>query len=122
MLGRIGPFEVIRLLGQGVPYLVMTYSRGVSLQKRLNDNGPLEIREIFNKLMAKLTSERFDSAIQVAGLPEDSLAHVQQLSSAPLPVSLVQHTQRRRSDFNVTRTENRHKPGTARPEPYSTER
>ncbi|MCA9139886.1 MAG: protein kinase, partial [Planctomycetales bacterium] len=31
---------------QGVPYLVMTYSRGVSLQKRLSDNGPLEVREI----------------------------------------------------------------------------
>ncbi|MBL8817848.1 MAG: serine/threonine protein kinase [Planctomyces sp.] len=31
---------------QGVPYLVMTYSRGVSLQRRLNDNGPLEVREI----------------------------------------------------------------------------
>ena len=31
---------------QGIPYLVMTYSRGVSLQKRLNDNGPLEVREI----------------------------------------------------------------------------
>jgi len=31
---------------QGVPYLVMTYSRGVSLQKRLNDKGPLEVREI----------------------------------------------------------------------------
>ncbi len=27
-------------------YLVMTYSRGVSLQKRLNDKGPLEVREI----------------------------------------------------------------------------
>ena len=31
---------------QGIPYLVMTYSRGVSLQKRLNENGPLEVREI----------------------------------------------------------------------------
>lgn len=31
---------------QGIPYLVMTYSRGVSLQKRLNDHGPLEVREI----------------------------------------------------------------------------
>lgn len=31
---------------QGVPYLVMTYSRGISLQKRLNDQGPLEVREI----------------------------------------------------------------------------
>ncbi len=31
---------------RGVPYLVMTYSRGVSLQKRLSDNGPLEVREI----------------------------------------------------------------------------
>ncbi len=31
---------------QGVPYLVMTYSRGVSLQKRLSDKGPLEVREI----------------------------------------------------------------------------
>ncbi|MEQ1827043.1 MAG: protein kinase [Pirellula sp.] len=31
---------------QGIPYLVMTYSRGVSLQKRLNDTGPLEVREI----------------------------------------------------------------------------
>lgn len=31
---------------QGVPYLVMTYSRGVTLQKRLSDNGPLEVREI----------------------------------------------------------------------------
>ena len=31
---------------QGIPYLVMTYSRGVSLQKRLNDNGPLDTREI----------------------------------------------------------------------------
>ncbi len=31
---------------QGVPYLVMTYSRGITLQKRLSDNGPLEVREI----------------------------------------------------------------------------
>ncbi len=31
---------------EGVPYLVMTYSRGISLQKRLSDNGPLEVREI----------------------------------------------------------------------------
>jgi len=31
---------------QGVPYLVMPYGRGVSLQKRLNDKGPLEVREI----------------------------------------------------------------------------
>ncbi len=31
---------------QGVPYLVMTYSRGVSLQKRLSDNGSLDVREI----------------------------------------------------------------------------
>jgi serine/threonine protein kinase len=108
MLGRIGPYEIIGLLGQGgmgavfkgfdrslhrfvaikmllphlaasgaarkrfaregqavaavvddhvmaihcvdewqcVPYLVMTYSRGVSLQKRLSDHGPLETREI----------------------------------------------------------------------------
>jgi hypothetical protein len=31
---------------QGVPYLVMPYGRGVSLQRRLSDNGPLEVREI----------------------------------------------------------------------------
>ena len=31
---------------QGVPYLVMTYSRGVSLQRRLQENGTLEVREI----------------------------------------------------------------------------
>lgn len=31
---------------QGVPYLVMTYSRGVSLQRRLQENGALEVREI----------------------------------------------------------------------------
>lgn len=31
---------------QGVPYLVMTYSRGITLQKRLSDNGPLAVREI----------------------------------------------------------------------------
>ncbi|MBC7815399.1 MAG: protein kinase, partial [Planctomycetaceae bacterium] len=31
---------------QGVPYLVMPYGRGVSLQKRLSDQGPLEVREI----------------------------------------------------------------------------
>lgn len=31
---------------QSIPYLVMTYSRGVSLQKRLNDNGPFEVKEI----------------------------------------------------------------------------
>jgi serine/threonine protein kinase len=31
---------------QGMPFLVMTYSRGVSLQKRLNDSGPLELREV----------------------------------------------------------------------------
>ena len=31
---------------QGVPYLVMTYSRGITLQKRLSDKGPLEVREI----------------------------------------------------------------------------
>ncbi len=31
---------------QGVPYLVMPYTRGVSLQRRLNDRGPLDLREI----------------------------------------------------------------------------
>ncbi|WP_442508641.1 protein kinase domain-containing protein [Novipirellula sp. SH528] len=31
---------------QGTPYLVMQYMRGVSLQKRLHDQGPLELREI----------------------------------------------------------------------------
>ena len=31
---------------RGVPYFVMPYSRGVSLQKRLNETGPLELREI----------------------------------------------------------------------------
>lgn len=31
---------------QGTPYLVMQYTRGVSLQKRLHDQGPLELREI----------------------------------------------------------------------------
>jgi serine/threonine protein kinase len=30
----------------GVPYLVMTYSRGITLQKRLSENGPLDVREI----------------------------------------------------------------------------
>ncbi len=31
---------------QGTPYLVMQYTRGVSLQKRLHEQGPLELREI----------------------------------------------------------------------------
>jgi uncharacterized protein (TIGR03067 family) len=31
---------------QGVPYLVMPYGRGVSLQRRLSDQGPLTVREI----------------------------------------------------------------------------
>ncbi|MBL8817262.1 MAG: protein kinase [Planctomyces sp.] len=31
---------------RGVPYLVMTYTRGCSLQKRLSGNGPLRVREI----------------------------------------------------------------------------
>ncbi len=31
---------------KSVPYFVMPYARGVSLQKRLHDNGPLEVREI----------------------------------------------------------------------------
>lgn len=31
---------------QGVPYFVMNYSRGISLQKRLSDEGPLELCEI----------------------------------------------------------------------------
>lgn len=31
---------------QGVPYLVMQYSRGVTLQKRVEDQGPLELKEI----------------------------------------------------------------------------
>ncbi len=31
---------------QGIPYLVMPYTRGLSLQKRLNEQGPLELREI----------------------------------------------------------------------------
>ncbi|MCU0717919.1 MAG: protein kinase [Pirellula sp.] len=31
---------------QGLPYLVMNYSRGLSLQKRLSDNGPMELRAI----------------------------------------------------------------------------
>jgi serine/threonine protein kinase len=30
----------------GTPYFVMPYSRGVSLQRRLNDEGPLQLREI----------------------------------------------------------------------------
>jgi len=31
---------------QGMPYFVMPYGRGSSLQKRLNDEGPLEVAEI----------------------------------------------------------------------------
>lgn len=31
---------------QGLPYLVMNYSRGLSLQQRLSDSGPMELREI----------------------------------------------------------------------------
>jgi serine/threonine protein kinase len=31
---------------QGTPYLVMQYTRGVSLQKRLHQQGPLKLREI----------------------------------------------------------------------------
>ncbi|QEG41713.1 protein kinase domain-containing protein [Roseimaritima ulvae] len=31
---------------KSVPYFVMPYARGVSLQKRLNDSGPLEVREV----------------------------------------------------------------------------
>ncbi len=31
---------------QGIPYLVMPYTRGLSLQKRLTQQGPLELREI----------------------------------------------------------------------------
>lgn len=31
---------------QGVPYLVTQYSRGVTLQKRVQDQGPLELKEI----------------------------------------------------------------------------
>lgn len=31
---------------QGLPYLVMNYSRGLSLQKRLSDSGSMELREI----------------------------------------------------------------------------
>lgn len=31
---------------QGLPYLVMNYSRGLSLQKRLSNSGPMELREI----------------------------------------------------------------------------
>jgi serine/threonine protein kinase len=30
---------------QGVPYLVMNYSRGTSLQRRINESGPLHVRE-----------------------------------------------------------------------------
>ncbi len=30
---------------QGIPYLVMTYSKGVSLQKRVNEKGALELKE-----------------------------------------------------------------------------
>jgi serine/threonine protein kinase len=31
---------------QGIPYLVMQYTRGDSLQKRIHDRGPLELKEI----------------------------------------------------------------------------
>jgi uncharacterized protein (TIGR03067 family) len=31
---------------QGIPYLAMQYTRGVSLQKRIHDRGPLELKEI----------------------------------------------------------------------------
>ena len=31
---------------RGVPYIVTQYSRGISLQKRLHDQGPLELKEI----------------------------------------------------------------------------
>lgn len=31
---------------QGIPYLVMQYTQGVSLQKRIHERGPLELKEI----------------------------------------------------------------------------
>lgn len=31
---------------QGIPYLVMPYTRGLTLQKRLSEQGPLELREV----------------------------------------------------------------------------
>ncbi|WP_442511310.1 protein kinase domain-containing protein [Novipirellula sp. SH528] len=64
--------------------------------RRITDDQPKPIREInadipewlctiISKLMAKQASDRFDSAVEVAELLEDSLAHVQQPTTTPLP-------------------------------------
>src|SRR4051794_6396441 len=50
---------------QGMPYLVMPYSRGVSLQRRLTENGPLELREI---LRIGLQTARALAAAHAQGL------------------------------------------------------
>lgn len=45
---------------QGLPYLVMPYVKGTSLQKRLNAEGPLELKEILR--IAKQTAEGLAAA------------------------------------------------------------
>ncbi len=65
--------------------------------RRITDNEPRRIREvnsvipewlegIVNKLLAKDVSQRFQTAIEVAELLEQCLAHVQQPTSVALPV------------------------------------
>ncbi len=53
MLGRIGDYEIIGVVdiysvseAGGLPYLVMPYARGPSLQKRIDEGGPLSVAEV----------------------------------------------------------------------------
>lgn len=79
--------------------------------RRITDEEPKPIRElnpeipewlcrIIARLMSKQPHNRFESAKEVAELLEKCLAHVQQPTSVPLPISVQTRMNVRRSIFN----------------------
>lgn len=78
---------------QGLPYLVMNYSRGVSLQKRLSDNGPMELREI---LRIGMQAARGLAAAHAQGIVHRDIK--------PANIFLDQHVERvQLMDFGLAR-------------------
>lgn len=84
------------------------------VMRRITDDEPTPIREInpdvpdwlcsiITKLMSKRACDRFESAAEVTELLEKCLAHVQQPTAVPLPVSLAHQTTSRRWTFKSRR-------------------
>ena len=68
--------------------------------RELNPGVPEWLAQIIEKLMSKQATDRYESAQEVSDLLEQCLAHVQQPSTTPLPVSAAVGTRSSRFFFN----------------------